>query len=261
MDKPDLVPSALQFLQFTYYDPKQIGSGVGGELILNLQDPVDWSELCPLFLNILPCVRIKQCIPDSEEYDYDLLDVIPLPKGTPFYRSSVLLNPGHSIQYESCSTAPHWRITMWKEDQWIIQTHTLEPPVIENTLQIRVTHPSGFHHQLHIVANTTYDHGIAIYLPKEVYVDKYELQNLYRRNQLPLYVTKTPYSDVETIAEESHPQLLFLFGNTTSPIDCTLPVHMRYAYPSDKVPFHQAHINPIFLFTRENVMTGFSIER
>ena len=137
----------------------------------------------------------------------------------------------------------------------MVRTERLDPPAMDNTLQVRLLHPSGFHHQLRLIGKTSFDHGVALYLPKEVYVDKYELQNLYRHNQLPFYATTTPYSDVEMIAEESHPQVLFLYGNVSFPVNCTLPIHMRYAYPSDKVHFHQAHIHP-FLFTKETIISG-----
>ena len=253
--------SAVQFLQFTYSDPKRVESGLGGELELSLKRHIDWSELCPLFLRILPCIRVKQCMSNQEEYDYDLLDTVHVPKGTPFSHEYILLNPGRSIRAESCSSASKWRTTLWNDGQWKVRTQVLLSPTDEGPFHVLLTHNSGFHHQLHLIVNTTLDHGIALYLPREVYIDKYELRNLYLRHHLPFYITTTPFSDIESMAEEAHPQFLFLFGNASSPIDCHLPVHMRYAYPSDRIHFHQAQINPITLFTRETVLMDLIPER
>ncbi|KAL0220727.1 hypothetical protein RCL1_000581 [Eukaryota sp. TZLM3-RCL] len=88
---------------------------------------------------------------------------------------------------------------------------------------------SGFHHQLnlHSCGNSS---NFLVYIPSSFFVDTFELNRLQKSLSFPNFysIPSSKSVDIESLADRSLPQYLYLFNVTDS---MKLPFHARYQAP------------------------------
>ena len=230
----------------------------------------NWRDYCPSFRILIPEFKFLQCEDVPVKYDFDFSDVIPIPPSSPLFQSSsttvnstqyMLLQTNPTNKTNQNTTFPksifiHKENGMWMHSI-ISNKHPREPPESNAFLQITTSTSSGYHHKLEISANANNTYCIVLFLPKDVILDKDELQLLQRKHPaFPQYITTTRLSSVESPVDFGTPQLLFLFGNSSFPIVFSVPIHMRYAFPHNVNTENHRHlisIPPAMLLVYSNV--------
>lgn len=233
-------------------------------IILNNDENDDnwkWNEYCNSFQILLPAFKFLQCVKNEASFDFDLDNHFIIPPHSPAaipigYNASSIqyLVLGSRRKTVEQSHSSSQGMIVFKRDgmQWI-QTvmksgKTSQTSEQTNVIQVVPLTTSGYHHKLHITVHASGIYAVSILFPKEVIVDKDELRLLQRKyKSFPDYLSTTNSSDVEKTVEMGYYQALFLFGNISNPIDCLLPIHLRYALP--QTTDQQNHHHPVSLFS------------
>ena len=216
-----------------------------------LTKPASWNDFCPILGSVLPFIRIRQCGHADSVFDFDMEDGIPIPPNTPIST--------HPIQYRMINTTMDWSRLPWtnpsqnqsrwevelrKETHWMLRTFRWKEPSIP-TIEETKTY-SGFHHTVHLSTHSNHSSVVALFLPREIIIDKDELRSI---SSFPPFLATDPSSSVELISEEAHPQILFLFLRQAS-VD--VPIHLRYSRASTETIHHVA-VPPAVVYTQISV--------
>ena len=230
----------------------------------------NWKEFCPSFQVLLPEFKFLQCENMHEEYDFDFSNIIPIPTSSPLFQPNftsidstqyMILQTIQKKKVNQNSTLSKSLLIHKESDLWIqsIIPNKVTKKISENTtlLQITTSTTSGYHSILNVLVSTNQSYCIVLSLPKDVILDKDELQLIKRKYPtFPEYITSSTSSLVESPVDFGQPQLLFLFGNCSTPITYRIPIHMRYAFPhnvDDDNQHHHISIPPATLLIYDDV--------